>query len=426
MTTARLLRTCLKISPRSAPVPGRSSVDLSHALTNPAPAGLRTLLRPRTGALRPGLAPPPKQIFKHTLRSVLRWTAGVCASLAVVVSAQQPAPPTTLPRNVWIESPPEPVDDWARHFRIGMLVGFNLKASFSMSGKFDVSGSQPGAPGAHGVDHFYDDGYVRVDETGNALGKTVFWGYHDPSQYNAAAQTLTFHSAQTFLTSGRSTGDGSPNFGFDLAYGGRLAHWGTARVGWEFGFGLLPINIKDTSPLVGIVSRTVHSFTTGGVLLPTAPYNGGFSGSGPTIDDVATALPEDTGPGTITGSRTIDTTLYVWRLGPLFQWELSPRLAVSLSAGPAIGLVSGDLKFDEVVTSGSSTGRNTGSVGGSDVVFGGYIGATLMYHAVPNGDIYVGVQYMPLGSAEISGGGRQARLDLSGGIYISAGINWPF
>ena len=54
------------------------------------------------------------------------------------------------------------------------------------------------------------------------------------------------------------------------------------------------------------------------------------------------------------------------------------------------------------------------------------VGATLMYHAVQNGDFYVGVQYMPLGSAEISGGGRQARLDLSGGIYLSAGINWPF
>jgi hypothetical protein len=141
---------------------------------------------------------------------------------------------------------------------------------------------------------------------------------------------------------------------------------------------------------------------------------------------VATALSEDTGPGTITGSRTIDTTLYVWRLGPLFQWELSPKFAVSLSAGPAIGLVSGDLKFNEVVTAGSTAGINKGSIGGSDVVFGGYAGATLMYHAVRNGDVYLGVQYMPLGSAQISGGGRQARLDLSGGIYITAGINWPF
>ena len=360
------------------------------------------------------------------LRSVLRWTAGGCTGLAVVASAQQPMPPETLPRNVWIQVPPEPLDDWSRHFRIGMLVGFNFKASFSMSGQFSVSGSQPGAPGVSGVDHFYDDGYVRVDETGNALGKTIFWGYNDASQYNATAQTLTFHSAQEFRTSGSSTSDGSPNFGFDLAYGGRLGHWGAARIGWEFGFGLLPINIKDTQPMAGIVSRTVHSFTTGGIVLPTAPYNGVASGSGPTIDDRATALPDDTGPGTIGGSRTLDTTLYMWRLGPLFHWELSPQLAVSLSAGPAVGLVSGDLKYDEVVVAGSTSGRNTGSIGGSDVVFGGYVGATLMYHAVENGDFYVGVQYMPLGSAQISGGGRQARLDMSGGLYISAGINWPF
>ena len=231
---------------------------------------------------------------------------------------------------------------------------------------------------------------------------------------------------QAFRTSGSSTVAGAPNFGFDLAYGGRLGHWGAAWIGWEFGFGLLPIDIKDTQTMAGIVSRTVHSFTTGGIALPTAPYNGGASGSGPAIDDLATALPNDTGPGTIEGSRTLATTLYVWKLGPLFHWELGPQLAVSLSAGPAVGLVSGHLRYNEVVVTCSSAAQNNGSVGGSDVVFGGYLGGTLMYHAVQNGDFYLGVQYMPLGSTQISGAGRQAKLDMSGGLYLSAGFNWPF
>src|SRR5256885_5552220 len=73
-------------------------------------------------------------------------------------------------------------DDWTRHFRVGMQIGLNLKADFSMTGSFGISGSQPGATGANAVDHFYDDGYVRVDQTGNTRAYTSFWGYNNASQ----------------------------------------------------------------------------------------------------------------------------------------------------------------------------------------------------------------------------------------------------
>jgi hypothetical protein len=49
-----------------------------------------------------------------------------------------------------------------------------------------------------------------------------------------------------------------------------------------------------------------------------------------------------------------------------------------------------------------------------------------MYHVMKNGDIYLGGQYMPMGTATLSGQGRQGRLDLRGAAYISAGFNWPF
>ena len=92
--------------------------------------------------------------------------------LAWIASAQQPPAEDTPPRHVWIETPPEPINDWLRHFRVGALVGINIKAEFKMGGDFTVTGSQPGVPGESGRDHLYDDGYVRVDETGNAEGLT--------------------------------------------------------------------------------------------------------------------------------------------------------------------------------------------------------------------------------------------------------------
>jgi hypothetical protein len=362
------------------------------------------------------------------LKSAMRGALWCLVGLGLATSAQQPPPEDPPPQHVWIETPPEAMNDWPRHFRLGALVGINIKAEFKMSGNFTVSGSQPGAPGQPGVDHIYDDGYVRVDQTGNAQGRTSYWGYNNyAKQYDSVAQTLTFHSANSFEASGSAKSDDSPYLGADLAYGGTFWRWGPTQIGWEFGFGFMPIKIKDNQSVEADINRTVHSFSTGGILLPTAPYNGGPSGIGPTIPDLASALPDDGTSGTITGSRTLDVSLYVARLGPLLHWELHPRWAMSFSAGPAIGYVDGDLRFDETIVSlDGGNANNSGRNGGSDFVYGGYVGATLMFHVEEHGDIYVGVQYMPLSSASVSGGGREARLDMSGGVYFSAGVNWPF
>ena len=169
--------------------------------------------------------------------------------LAWIASAQQPPAEDTPPRHVWIETPPEPINDWLRHFRVGALVGINIKAEFKMGGDFTVTGSQPGVPGESGRDHLYDDGYVRVDETGNAEGLTSYWGYNSASQYNPVAQTLTFHSANSFTASGSAKSDDSPYLGLDVAYGGKIWRRGPTQIGWKFGFGYLPVTIKDGQPL---------------------------------------------------------------------------------------------------------------------------------------------------------------------------------
>jgi len=45
---------------------------------------------------------------------------------------------------------------------------------------------------------------------------------------------------------------------------------------------------------------------------------------------------------------------------------------------------------------------------------------------VEGGDFYLGAEYMPLNGANFSGSGMSAHLDLSGQVYVTAGINWPF
>jgi predicted porin len=217
-----------------------------------------------------------------------------------------------------------------------------------------------------------------------------------------------------------------------MAYGGNLWNWGSVRIGWDLGFGLLPINISDHSSMPASINQSIYTYNTGGILVPDAPYDGGFNRQGePTIpSDLVSTTPLPPQGGTVTGSYTLDVMLYTVRLGPSVYWDLNEYFGLSAGAGPAIGIVSGSLKYNEKITehlaSGDITVPNTGQINRTDVVYGGYVNASLMYHMVKNGDLYVGVQYMSLGNANISGGGREGRLNLGGQVYISAGINWPF
>jgi LmbE family N-acetylglucosaminyl deacetylase len=128
-------------------------------------------------------------------------------------------------------------------------------------------------------------------------------------------------------------------------YGGTITYWNAARarVGWEFGFGLLPININDSQNLPGTFDQVIQTFSTSvpgsPVVVPQAPYSGGPSGYGQlTIPDVASPGGSQTVPGLVTGTRTLDVMLYNLRLGPTLHWDLSPRWGVSVSAGPAFGI----------------------------------------------------------------------------------------
>lgn len=312
--------------------------------------------------------------------------------------------------------------DWASHFRIGPMVGFNIKADFKVGGNLPIN-HLPGV---------YDDGYVHPPPLGTADDTTSNWGYNNSSQ--VSGQTLLMHNTTSFSSSSTTSANKSapPLPGFDLAYGGNLWYWGRARIGWDFGFGLLPIKLSANESAPGNADQSTFSFNTGSdtsVLLVNGLLPPGYNGTpnaGPLIYSTPTLLGTTTSSNaTLTGSQTLDVMLYTFRLGPSVYWDFNRYVGISVGAGPALGLVSGDLKFDEFIQT-STVAENKGQVGGTDLVYGWYANAMVMYHVRKNGDIYLSGQYMPLGTATISGQGHQGRLDLRGAAYISAGFNWPF
>ena len=271
---------------------------------------------------------------------------------------------------------------------------------------------------------------MRTDNTGNAFGYTGYWGYNNTSQYNAGAHTLTMTAATSFSSNNSAKESGGAFPGFEMAYGGNLWYWKHARVGWELGFGLLPISITDDQSMPASVSQSAYTFNTGGIVVPNAPYQGGFNRDGePTIPVPLNITPSSTTNipnGMVTGSQKLDVMLYTVRLGPTMYWDLTEHVSLSLGAGPAVGLVSGDYKYNEIITASGVSAYNSGKISGTDFVYGGYVNATVLCHVMDNGDIFAGAQFMPMSNATISGGGRMGRLNLGGQVYFTVGVNWPF
>lgn len=351
--------------------------------------------------------------------------ASLIGILAPVVTAEAQMTDEQIARYFGFD---EPKVEWLRHFRLGAAVAVNVKADFSSGSQFTVPGVNAGATGVGGENHVYDDGFVKVDVTGNGEGLTWNWGYQNASQAQTPGR-LFFHATDSYTAFPSSgSADCDAQVGLELAYGGAITRVGSGLLGWEFGFTWLPLEVEHRFTSPATVSRTIHSYGYTFEQLPGAPYRGTFNGPGATIQDIAQFEGNDTQDGTLTSKQTLDVSLYAFRLGPTLHWELHPRIAVAVSAGGAFGIVAGDLDFDDtiVLDGGQGTVRFRGGTGSTEFVYGGYVGGTLMYHAVPNGDFYIGFQYMPLTSATFSGGGREAELDLSGSLYFTAGLNWPF
>jgi hypothetical protein len=353
---------------------------------------------------------PPKRLFGSSLRSL---TLATLASGGTLLCSAQVA------------------DDWFKYLRLGAVSAMNLRAEFSMSGTAPPAslGNLPGG----GMR--YDDGYVGSDATGNAGGLTSYWGYDNASQIQGVgnAQTLQYHDTKSIASASSSFGssreDNGVDFGLDVGYGGVLTLWKKTLIGWELGFTYLPVSFQDNRAFATKIKRSTFSYGAPQTIVPGFPYSGGSSGIGPLISSTGTELPGlSEVDGSLTGKRELDTTLYNLKLGPTFYWDLSRRIALQAGAGGAVGLLKGNYSFQEVSRANGETLTRSlkGGFGSTDLVYGGYAGVNLLWHTAEKADIFVGAQYLRLGSVTYSQAGRQAKVEFNNGIYLTAGINWPF
>ncbi len=312
-------------------------------------------------------------------------------------------------------------------------VGFSYRGALNVHAKFKNIGSfpqqsNPGPASGGGVDRFYDDGFNRVDASGNAGGLTSFWGYQHASQL-PGNDTIAMNSSSitSSTTSAEKTSD--PQHGIEIFCDVPVGRIGHCHWGLEGAFGFSDLTFVDNRSFSGDVARVSDAFALNGITPPVPPYSGPYSGPGPLIGDSPTrrtvAIPSG---AIVTGQSKLDASLYELQLGPYIEVSLWKRLSFSLSGGAAIARLDSTFEFSETATI-ADTGTTLSASGRDlhgDFLFGGFVAGQLSLAVTRHFHLMTGAQCHYLGRSSQSINGREAELDLTRSVFITAGAGFSF
>lgn len=298
-----------------------------------------------------------------------------------------------------------------------------IRTEYSGLGSFPAL-TAPGAAIA-GIDHFYDDGYNRVDISGNAGNLTLFWGYDNASQ-NVAGSILM--NSSSLGAPGRLASDNELAPGIELRYDLPLARvggslWGlAARVGWA------KVENTDRRTTTGAVTVLTHAYSLGGAPAPAPGHAGLFGTPGPLLSDIPVAS-SATVPGgaTIAGLRSVAADLATLRLGPWMEFALTDRLFVQLAGGGTAMLGASRFEFTETTTipaAGVQTasGTTTKLLG----LGGGFLEGGIRCGVSEHAFVFASAAQQWLTGYQQSVGGRQVnvRLDSVTSFSVGIGLVW--
>lgn len=310
-------------------------------------------------------------------------------------------------------------------FQLQARVGFNLKAEFSDT-QPTLSASAPGPQFATGVDRLYDDGYVRVDSSGNAGNVTWFWGYENSSQATAGAIAFQSRSLTDLASPGADTGTFA---GPELVYQRDLGVGERMRWGVQGAFNYLPLNFSTSTATPGSVVTTTDSFQSLSAVQPQAPYYGTFEGPGPLLQSDVSSRASSTVAALTDSSREIDLDLFGIRLGAFIQWRILGNLEAGVGGGLSLAPATGTFSYRDAAQdagSGATLLELSGRENVSELLVGGYIEALVGYEFDRNWSIHAGFQYQYLEDLEAGRNGRAVGVTLGEAVYATVGVGYRF
>ena len=315
------------------------------------------------------------------------------------------------------------------HVSLNYSMGYNISATFKHLGQFPTPRSDPG-PATGGTDHTYNNGYNRVDVTGNNHGGfqgTWYWGYRDASQISGDSLVMQSSSLASDVDSKSTTRN--PQQGMELTFGRELGgarHW---RWGLDGTFGFTDVTFEDQRTLTGNVNVVTDTYALNGIVPPLAPYaQPSPAGPGAIISDTPSRVTGTLVNGaTISGSRELDAQLFGFKLGPYLDIPLNDYWALNLRGGLALVEVNSEFTYHETtVVPGAGSFRNSGQGWHNELLVGGYAAANLSHALNDSTRIFAGVQFQDVGQYTQTLNGRKAVLDLGKSIFVAIGLSYSY
>jgi hypothetical protein len=318
-------------------------------------------------------------------------------------------------------------DSWGiqkNRFSFSPRAGFSMEANFSKLGGFPAR-TDPG-PEAAGFDHVYDDGYNRVDSSGNVGGATWNWGYDRASQV-VNGDTLVFSSTSAAGIGELNGVSEDPQWSAEITYARELG-WNKAYW-WGFVAALSWTDLRfgESATLTTDAIRTRDSYDILGPL-PAAPYQGAFSPPGPQISDTPSRVTSVLPGGAVTrGDYELEGTGYGLRLGLLFETPFTDWFDFQFGGGVAGMWIQSDLTVNETTTiieAGSVSQRRSGS--DDDLSVGGYGELGVSLRLAKHLNLHAGMQYYYLTDYTHRLGDEEATLDLKSSLFAVLGFTYSF
>lgn len=332
-----------------------------------------------------------------------------------------------------------PLDQRAQENNSANRVTVSFRSTFNVGAKFSGvprSGpsSDPGPATGNDISRNYDNGYVRVDSEGNADGLTWNWGYRDAAQVKVDG-TLNFQSGRATGSSSISRAEDDPQLGFEISWERQLITTGRFRFGIKAAFGLMDVGIEESRSFRRDSEVVTDSYSLGGIIPPGDPgvpgyqYQGTFGGPGPLIGGAPSDRTLETIPlsALTSARRTLESTLFHWKLGPWLEMPLSSRFAMFVGGGLAIGYADSAFRYREVtqLPTGISLSENGGREAG-EIALGGYLEAGIRWQISETWHVSTSFEYQRMEDVTITSGARSATLELKSTYSILAGFGYSF
>lgn len=338
-----------------------------------------------------------------------------------------------LPASFQIQEPEKPL---LNKLSLSYRMGINLTVDFKKLGGFALQ-SDPG-PASGNYNRTYDNGsYVKIDSSTNAGGLTWFWGYQNASQLQNGGLVMQSSTSPNDATSKNHEND--PQNGMELSYMRELyrdaENW---KVGLEAALGYTHVAVNDRRSLLNHINQITDTYSIpGGVVAPLPPYNGTYKGPGALIGAVPTDRTTTvvSSEALIVGDRSVDSDVFMLRLGPYMEVPLYKKLSFIFDGGLLLAVGFTDFHYRESVTiEGSGTVSRSSSGSQDDFLWGGYVGGALSYAITDRWSVLAGVQLETAGTSVANSKTRlgdpasrkQSVLDLGEAVLVNIGVSYSF